>query len=99
MRRSIVLGCFALAGCVSAQPGAEKVILTSNAGLVAGCRLIGQETVSAPIMLDVASAQKDATTNLRNLAIKKGGTHVITTGPSGFSYGVGVMQTGDIYRC
>lgn len=98
MKRITVLMCVAASGCVSATPGAQNVVLTSNLSFVAGCKFLGQETANAMHLVGVATTQKDVATTLRNKAAAMGGTHVITSGPTMHVQG-GLAQTGDIYRC
>jgi hypothetical protein len=99
MKKTMVIAAVAaFSGCVSAQPGAERVVLTANAANVSGCKFLGQASVTAYQMLDPATNQKDVQTNLRNEVIKMGGTHALTSGPTAQNPST-LIQTGDVYRC
>lgn len=98
MKRFAVLVCVALAGCVSTQPGAEKIVMTVNPAQVSGCRLLGQVNVNQMNWFGPGQMQSDASNDLRNRALKMGGTHVLTAGASPVMQAA-VMQTGDVYKC
>lgn len=98
MRRYSIILAGLLAGCVSTQPGAEKIVMTINPAQVSGCRLLGQVNVNHLNWIGPAQMQTDASTDLRNKAMAMGGTHVLTAGASPVMQAA-VMQTGDVYRC
>lgn len=98
MKRIAILACMALAGCVSTQPGAEKIVMTINPAQVAGCKLLGQVNVNQVNWFGPGQMQSDAATDLRNRALKMGGTHVLTAGASPVMQAA-VLQTGDVYKC
>lgn len=86
------------AGCVSAMPGADSVVITGDRAMVANCRFIEQAsfTTNGAQTLTPGTMQADTLTKLRNRAVEVGATHAVTTGPTGTN----VMSiTGDLYAC
>jgi hypothetical protein len=65
---------------------------------VKGCAFLGQEHVSASSMpLDYVTSSVLA--QIKENAMDRGGTHVLTAGPSVSSPGPIATLNGDIYRC
>lgn len=94
-----LIGLVVLGGCVSAKPGADTVVFTSDRTMVAGCHFVEQATFTAIGSETFASAiSEDAINKLRNRAVEVRATHSITAGPTGMSPGV-MGITGDLYKC
>lgn len=102
MKRFVAFACIVLAGCTSieATPGSQSIVLTANAGAVAGCRLIKQETVIVRAYEDFGEKMHEhASIKMRNAALSVGGNRVLTQGPHHMGAVNAVEMTGDIYRC
>lgn len=98
MKRIVVLGlAAALAGCVTAQPGAEAIVMTGNVELVRGCQQLGQVTADQ-MMYGGPQARDDVMTLLRNKAVQARATHVLTLNV-GQNFNGTASGLGELYRC
>ncbi|CAH1661670.1 conserved hypothetical protein [Hyphomicrobiales bacterium] len=94
---ALVVGV-AMAGCVNAKPGSERIRFVSNPEIVKGCTFIAQETLALG-GLDAIKPLEEITVRMKNKAADLGGTDVLTPGPKITTPGPMTTITGDIYRC
>ncbi|MCO5080876.1 MAG: DUF4156 domain-containing protein [Rhizobiaceae bacterium] len=74
------------------------MVLTNNAGMVSGCKFLGQHTVSSLQQFTPDVNRKDIETTLKNKIAEVGGTHGVTPGPVAQNVN-SLLQTADVYRC
>jgi hypothetical protein len=91
-RTATLLVAYAVTGCVSLAPGADKVLVTRDASVVATCASVGNVRVPVDVNRQVDIA--NASTMFRNRVVALGGnTGFVTDGP------VSIPVEGVAYRC
>lgn len=91
--------CVAVSGCATAAtPGAQAVKVTSAQSAAAGCKELGQASVSAHSM-PVNITRENAIRQMRNKAVELGGNLVVSSGPQVSMPGPVATMNGDIYAC
>lgn len=98
---AVLIAAVALAGCATARPGAERIVISGNAEMVKGCahlqQIRGGSIVFTGAGLTADAGMEDAYNDLRNKALDLGGTNVVTLAVNPGSGGLGIV--GDVYRC
>src|SRR5215470_15161747 len=91
-RTAALLVAYGLTGCVSLAPGADKVLVTRDASVVATCTAVGNVQVQVDVNRQVDIA--NASTVFRNRVVALGGNTGLVTDGS-----VGIPFEGVAYRC
>lgn len=91
-RVATLVVAYAMTGCVSLAPGADKVLLTQDASDVVTCTAVGKVQVAVDVNRQVDIA--NASTLFRNRVVALGGnTGLVTDGP------VHIPFEGVAYHC
>jgi hypothetical protein len=91
LTRILPVAC-CISGCVSLEPGADKVLVTSNASDVAECTSVGE--IKVPVDLGRQVDLASASARFRNQVVALGGNAGLVTDGSPH-----IPIEGSAYRC